>query len=50
MADLPEDEQRRLMTAPPRGTLVLMLLLAAAFLAAWLYLYFGVYWLRGLAS
>lgn len=50
MTDLSEDEQRRLMTAPPHGTLVLMLLLAAVFLLAWLYLYFGVYWLRGLAS
>lgn len=50
MARLSEDEERRLITAPPRGTFVLMLLLAAVFLVAWLYFYFGVYWLRGLAS
>lgn len=50
MARLSEDEQRRLMTAAPRGTFVLMLLVAAVFLIAWLYFYFGIYWLRGLAS
>jgi len=50
MARLSEDEERRLIMAPPRGTFVLMLLLAALFLVAWLAMYFGVYWPRGLAS
>lgn len=42
-----EEEKRRVLEAPPRGTWVLMLIVAAGMTVAWLFLYFGVFLPRG---
>jgi hypothetical protein len=41
MSDLSPDEEKRVLELPPKGTWVLMLLLALALLAGWLLMYFG---------
>jgi len=44
---LPEEEKRRILESPPKGTWALMLIVAAGMAAAWLFLYSGVFIPRG---
>ncbi len=47
MSELTEDEQRRIMESPPKGTWALILLIGLGMLAAWLYFFFGVFMSHG---
>jgi hypothetical protein len=42
-----EEEKRRILETPPKGTLALTLIVAASMTLAWLFLYFGVFLPRG---
>ncbi len=42
-----EEEKRRILESPPKGTWALMLIVAAGMAAAWLFLYYGVFIPRG---
>jgi hypothetical protein len=41
MSKLTPDEEKRILESPPKGTLALLLLMAAIFAVAWAYMYFG---------
>lgn len=41
MDPLSEEEQKKIINSPPKGTLAVMLVFAAIFLLAWLLTYFG---------
>ena len=41
MAESTSEQEKRALEDAPKGTFALMLLLAAVFVAAWVYLYFG---------
>ena len=43
MNELTEEQQRRILESPPRGTWALILLIGLGMLAAWLYFFFGVF-------
>jgi hypothetical protein len=47
MTELSEDEQRRILEAPPRGTWALILVVGLAMLAGWLYFFFGLFMSHG---
>lgn len=47
MAELREEEKRRILESPPRGTWAILLVFAVLFLAAWMFMYFGVFLPRG---
>jgi hypothetical protein len=47
MRTLDEDEQRQIMTSPPRGTFALILLYGMVMAAAWIALYFGRFLAHG---
>ena len=40
---LTEEEQRRILEAPPRGTWAIILVVGLAMLAGWLYFFFGLF-------
>ncbi len=40
MADLSEEEQKRIMESPPKGTFAIIAIYAGVFTVAWLFLYF----------
>jgi hypothetical protein len=40
MTELSEEEQKRIMEAPPRGTLAIFVIFGGLFTVAWLALYF----------
>ena len=44
---LSEDEQRRILEAPPRGTWALILTIGIAMLLGWLYFFFGLFMSHG---
>jgi hypothetical protein len=47
MSELSEEEQRRALEAPPRGTWALILAVGIAMLAGWLYFFFGLFMSHG---
>lgn len=47
MDELSEEQKRRIMETPPRGTWAILLIFGVLFLAAWLLMYFGVFMPRG---
>lgn len=47
MSELSEDEQRRILEAPPRGTYAVILVIGVAMLLAWLYFFFGIFMSHG---
>lgn len=47
MAELSEEEKQRILASPPRGTWAILMIFAAVFMLAWLFMYFGVFLSRG---
>jgi hypothetical protein len=43
MTELSEEEQRRILEAPPRGTWAVILVIGLAMLLGWLYFFFGLF-------
>lgn len=43
MSELTDEEQRRIMESPPKGTWAIILIIGFSILAAWLYFFFGVF-------
>lgn len=41
MSQLSEEQQRKIMEAPPKGTLAVILVFGAIFTVAWLLMFFG---------
>ena len=50
MTELSEDEKRRILEAPPRGTWAVILVIGLAMLAGWLYFFFGLFMSHGPVS
>nr|MBS0020602.1 hypothetical protein [Gammaproteobacteria bacterium] len=50
MKPLSEQERRRILESPPRGTWALLLLFAALLTTGWAILYFGVFLAHGPVS
>lgn len=50
MTELSEEEQRRILEAPPRGTGALLVVVGTAMLVGWLYFFFGVFMSHGPVS
>ncbi|MEN8130004.1 MAG: hypothetical protein ABFS45_07370 [Pseudomonadota bacterium] len=47
MNQLSPEEEKKILEMPPKGTWALMLLLAAALLGGWLWMYFGMFLAHG---
>jgi hypothetical protein len=47
MTDLTEEEQRRILATPPKGTLAIILLIGLGLILAWLYFFFGLFMSHG---
>jgi hypothetical protein len=47
MTELSEEEQQRILEAPPRGTWALILVIGIAMLVSWLYFFFGLFMSHG---
>jgi hypothetical protein len=47
MTELSDEEQRRILEAPPRGTWAVILVIGIAMLVSWLYFFFGVFMSHG---
>lgn len=47
MSDMSDEQQRRLLEEPPRGTWALILVVGFAMLAGWLYFFFGLFMSHG---
>jgi hypothetical protein len=47
MTPLSEQEQKRILEEPPRGTWAIILVIGIGMLAAWLYFFFGIYMSHG---
>lgn len=47
MKELTEEEQRRILEAPPRGTWAVILVIGVAMLLSWLYFFFGLFMSHG---
>lgn len=47
MTQLSEEEREKIIKSPPVGTWALMLMVGAGMVAAWLFLYYGVFLPRG---
>jgi hypothetical protein len=47
MNELSEEEQRRILEAPPRGTWAVILVIGLLMLVSWLYMFFGVFMSHG---
>jgi hypothetical protein len=43
MNQLTPEEQQRILQGPPKGTFALLMVFAALFFGAWLYMYFGMF-------
>jgi len=43
LSELTDEEQRRIMESPPKGTWAIILIIGFSILAAWLYFFFGVF-------
>jgi hypothetical protein len=50
MSSLTEEEKKKIMESPPRGTLALMLVFGVLFALAWLAMYFGRFLPHGAVS
>jgi hypothetical protein len=50
MAELSEDEQRRILESPPKGTWAVILVIGIAMLLSWLYFFFGLFMSHGPVS
>ena len=50
MTDLSEDEQRRILEAPPKGTWAVILVIGIAMLLSWLYFFIGLFMSHGPVS
>jgi hypothetical protein len=50
MQDLSEEEERRILESPPRGTLALLLVFALVFMGGWLFLFLVRFLGRGAVS
>ncbi len=50
MTELSEDEQRRILEAPPKGTWAVILVIGIAMLLSWLYFFFGLFMSHGPVS
>jgi hypothetical protein len=50
MSSLTEEEKKKIMEGPPKGTLALMLVFGALFALAWLTMYFGRFLPHGAVS
>lgn len=47
MSRLSEEERQKIIKGSPIGTWVLMIIITAAMVVAWLFLYFGIFLPRG---
>jgi len=47
MSEMSDEEQRRILEAPPRGTWALILAIGLAMLVGWLYFFFGLFMSHG---
>jgi hypothetical protein len=47
MSQLSPEEEKKLLESSPKGTLALMLVLAAAMFAGWAYMYFNMFLKHG---
>lgn len=47
MSQLTEEEQRRILEGPPRGTWAVILVIGIAMLLSWLYFFFGLFMSHG---
>ena len=47
MSELTEEEQRRIMESPPKGTWATLLVIGLLLLAGWLYFFFGLFMSHG---
>ena len=47
MSALSDEDQRRILEAPPRGTYALILVVGIAMLVSWLYMFFGLFMSHG---
>ncbi|HOP17233.1 MAG: hypothetical protein H6956_00705 [Chromatiaceae bacterium] len=47
MSEISEEEKRRILEAPPRGTWALIFTIGLAMLVSWLYFFFGVFMSHG---
>jgi hypothetical protein len=50
MTELSDEEQRRILEAPPRGTYAVILVIGIGMLLAWLYFFFGLFMSHGPVS
>lgn len=47
MREMTEEERRRIMESPPKGTWAIILIIGLSMVAAWLYFFFGVFMSHG---
>lgn len=50
MKQLSEEEQKKILESPPVGTWALMMVVGLSMVAAWLFLYYGVFSPRGIIN
>ncbi|WP_031432866.1 hypothetical protein [Methylomarinum vadi] len=50
MKQISDEERKKILESPPIGTLALMLVVGASMVAAWLFLYYGVFSPRGIIN
>lgn len=50
MSELSEDETRRILEAPPKGTWAVILVIGILMLVSWLYFFFGLFMSHGPVS
>ncbi len=50
MTDLSEEERKKILESPPKGTWALMLLVSGSMVIGWLFLYYGVFLPRGVIN
>lgn len=47
MSQLSDEERKKILETPPKGTWILLLLVGGSMVVAWLFLYYGVFVPRG---
>ncbi|MBE0469543.1 MAG: hypothetical protein IBX55_08580 [Methyloprofundus sp.] len=50
MNEISDEERKKILESPPIGTWVLMLSVGGGMVAAWLFLYYGVFLSRGMIN
>ncbi len=50
MNEISDQERKKILASPPIGTWVLMLSVGGGMVAAWLFLYYGVFLSRGMIN